>query len=133
MEERKSPEVLVVEDQFATRMVAADAISDMGLCVREAGDAEEALREMNEHPDIGVLFTDLQMPGLMSGLDLAEHVHKDWPEVELIVTSGGIKVEESELPDNGTFISKPYQANRLAEIVSQKVEDRLSESDPASR
>lgn len=133
MEERKSPEVLVVEDQFATRMVAADAISDMGLCVREAGDAEEALREMNEHPDIGVLFTDVQMPGLMSGLDLAEHVHKDWPEVELIVTSGGIKVEESELPDNGTFISKPYQANRLAEIVSQKVEDRLSESDPASR
>ena len=133
MEERKSPEVLVVEDQFATRMVAADAISDMGLCVREAGDAEEALREMNEHPKIGVLFTDVQMPGLMSGLDLAEHVHKYWPEVELIVTSGGIKVEESELPDNGTFISKPYQANRLAEIVSQKVEDRLSESDPASR
>lgn len=133
MEEQRSPEVLVVEDQFATRMAAADAISDMGLCVREAGDVEEALREMHEHPEIGVLFTDVEMPGLMSGLDLAEHVHKDWPDVELIVTSGGIKVDDSELPDNGTFISKPYQASRLTEVVSQKVKDRLSDSDPVSR
>ena len=132
MVKRKTPEVLVVEDQFATRMVAADAISDMGLLVREAGDAEEALREMDENPNIGVLFTDIQMPGLMSGLDLAEHVHKNWPDVELIVTSGGVQVNDSELPDNGTFLSKPYQADRLVGIVHQKIEDHLSESEPSA-
>ena len=132
MVKRKTPEVLVVEDQFATRMVAADAISDMGLLVREAGDAEEALREMDENPNIGVLFTDIQMPGLMSGLDLAEHVHKNWPDVELIVTSGGVQVNDPELPDNGTFLSKPYQADRLVGIVHQKIEDYLSESEPSA-
>lgn len=133
MGKRKSPEVLVVEDQFSTRMVAADAISDMGLQVREAGDADEAIQAMDDHPDIGVLFTDIQMPGQMSGLDLAEQVHRDWPDVELIVTSGGQKVEDSELPDNGTFLSKPYRASRLVEIVKQKVASRANESDLLNR
>ena len=130
MGKRKSPEVLVVEDQFPTRMVAADAISDMGLRVREAGDADEALQEMGDHPEIGVLFTDIQMPGRMNGLGLAEQVHRDWPDVELIVTSGGQKVEDSDLPDNGSFLAKPYQASRLVEIVKQKVASRSRRKHP---
>ena len=133
MENQKSPDVLIVEDEFATRMAAADAISDMGLQVREAGDAEEALREMDHHPNIGVLFTDVQMPGELSGLDLAERVHHDRPDVELMFTSGGLKVADSELPDNGTFLSKPYRANRLVDIVNQKLEDRSGEADPPTR
>lgn len=133
MGKRKSPEVLIVEDQFTTRMAAADAISDMGLHVREAGDADEALQAMDNYPNIGVLFTDIQMPGQINGLDLAKQVHEDRPDVELIVTSGGIKVKDSELPDHGTFLSKPYHTSRLVEIVEQKVASRSSESDPLSR
>ena len=133
MERKKSPEVLIVEDEFATRMAAADAISDMGLQVHEASDAKEALGEMHEHPNIGVLFTDVQMPGQMSGLQLAEQVHQDRPDVELIVTSGGLTLEDSELPDNWTFLSKPYQASRLIEIVDRKVEDHSGESKRPAR
>ena len=70
------------------------------------------------------------MPGRMSGLDLAEQVHQDWPDFELIVTSGGLTLEDSDLPDNGTFLSKPYPVSRLVEIVDQKVEDRSGESGP---
>lgn len=121
MEKRKSPEVLVVEDEFATRMVAADAIADMGLIVREAGDAGEALQVLDEHPNIGVIFTDVQMPGAMSGLDLAERVHEDRPTVELIVTSGAAKLQDSQLPDAGTFLAKPYSASSLITIVEEKV------------
>lgn len=132
MAKRKSPEVLVVEDQFPTRMVAADAISAMGLCVREAGDADEAMQALADHPEIGVLFTDIQMPGLMNGLGLAERIHHDRPDVELIVTSGGHNVEDSDLPDNGTFLSKPYHTSRLVEIVGEKLAS-LSECDPPSR
>lgn len=120
----KDPEVLVVEDEFATRMVAADAISDMGLCVREASDVDEALQALDDHPDIGVLFTDIQMPGSKNGLDLVEQVHGARPAVELIVTSGGTNVQDSELPDDGTFISKPYSTSRLAKVIEQKVISR---------
>lgn len=133
MAKRRSPEVLVVEDQFSTRMVAADAISDMGLCVREAGDAAEALKEMADHPAIGVMFTDIQMPGQMDGLGLAEQVHLERPDVELIVTSGGQKVEDSDLPDSGTFLSKPYHPSRLVEIVEKKVASHSNDSDPTVR
>lgn len=102
----------------------------MGLRVREAGDADEAIQAMEDHPDIGVLFTDVQMPSQMNGLDLAEQVHADRPDVELIVTSGGIKLQDSDLPDNGTFLPKPYQKGRLVEIVKQKVASRSNEGIP---
>ena len=132
MGKRESPEVLVVEDEFSTRMVAADMISDMGLRVREAADADEALQALKDHPEIGVLFTDVEMPGAMSGLDLAEQVHEDRPNVELIVTSGGTALQDSELPDDGTFLCKPYHLNRLAEVVDQKVARRSKDSETES-
>lgn len=94
------------------------------------GDAEEALQELDGHPNIGVLFTDVQMPGQMNGLDLAKRVHNDRPDIELIVTSGGVEIADSALPDNGTFLSKPYQASRLVDIVNQKVEDRSVGANP---
>lgn len=120
MKKRSPPTVLIVEDEPMTRMAAADAITDTGLETREAGDAKEALQVLDNHSDIGILFTDIDMPGPMDGLGLAEQVHKDWPAVELIVTSGATTVKDSDLPDNGTFISKPYRATRLIEVVKQK-------------
>ena len=121
MKKRSPPTVLIVEDEPITRMAAADAITDTGLETREAGDAKEALQVLDDHSDIGILFTDIDMPGPMDGLGLAEQVHKDWPAVELIVTSGATTVKDSDLPDNGTFISKPYRATRLIEVVKQKL------------
>ena len=121
MKKRSPPTVLIVEDEPMTRMAAADAITDTGLETREAGDAKEALQVLDNHSDIGILFTDIDMPGPMDGLGLAEQVHKDWPAVELIVTSGATTVKDSDLPDNGTFISKPYRATRLIEVVKQKL------------
>ena len=121
MKKRSPPTVLIVEDEPITRMAAADAITDTGLETREAGDAKEALQVLDDHSDIGILLTDIDMPGPMDGLGLAEQVHKDWPAVELIVTSGATTVKDSDLPDNGTFISKPYRATRLIEVVKQKL------------
>ena len=121
MKKRSPPTVLIVEDEPMTRMAAADAITDAGLETREAGDAKEALQVLDNHSDIGILFTDIDMPGPMDGLGLAEQVHEDWPDVELIVTSGAATVKNSDLPDNGTFISKPYRATRLIEVVKQKL------------
>lgn len=121
MKKRSPPTVLIVEDEPMTRMAAADAITDTGLETCEAGDAKEALQVLDIHSDIGILFTDIDMPGPMDRLGLAEQVHKDWPAVELIVTSGATTVKDSGLPDNGTFISKPYRTTRLIEVVKQKL------------
>ncbi len=115
-------EVLVVEDEAITRMVAADAIAGTGVMVWEAADAGEALQLLDEHPRIGLLFTDVDMPGDMDGIELARQVSRDRPDVELIVTSGAVHVPDGALPDDGTFIAKPYRPEWLAGLVIEKLD-----------
>jgi CheY-like chemotaxis protein len=124
MEKQPAREALVVEDEPMIRMVAADAISDIGVKVYEAGDAGEALHLLGEHPNVGLMFTDIELPGDMDGLVLAEKVHTLRPDVELIVTSGTNNLSDSELPDSGTFLSKPYQTERLQNVVNDKLDSQ---------
>ena len=63
-------EVLVVEDEPLIRMVVADALTDRGIMAWEAGDAAEALVVLDEHPAIGLVFTDVSMPGERDDVDL---------------------------------------------------------------
>jgi CheY-like chemotaxis protein len=115
-------EVLVVEDEPLVRMVAADALADSGIMAWEAADAGEALSVLAEHPDIGLVFTDVNMPGEMDGLGLAEEVNRLRPDIGLIVTSGARTVGDEELPDSGTFLPKPYPTERLVSIVIRKLD-----------
>lgn len=114
-------EVLVVEDEPLVRMAAADALVDQGIMVWEAGDASEALHVLDKRPRIGVVFTDINMPGQPNGLCLAKEVSIRRPNVELIVTSGAVKLSDDELPDHGVFLPKPYSHERLVSVVQQKL------------
>ena len=116
-------EVLVVEDEPLTRMVAADALTDRGIMTWEAADAHEALHVLEQHPRIGVVFTDVDMPGDMDGLGLAHEVSCRRPDVTLIVTSGAVRLEDQQLPDHGTFLPKPYGTERLVNIISAKLDE----------
>lgn len=115
-------EVLVVEDEALIRMVAADALADCGIMAWEAGDAGEALHVLEAHPAIGLVFTDVNMPGPMNGLGLAHEINLRRPDVELIVTSGAVTIPDAELPDCGTFLRKPYPTSHLVSIVVRKLD-----------
>lgn len=115
-------EVLVVEDEPLVRMVAADAISDRGIRAWEAGDADEALQALDEHPQVGLVVTDVRMPGQIDGLELAEKLSTERPDLKLIVTSGQVYVPDEELPDHGTFLPKPYRTERLVNLVEEKLD-----------
>lgn len=67
--------VLVVEDVL---MDTADQLNDRGFVVIEASNADEALIHLANHPDIAVVFTDIDMPGTMNGLKLAATVRDRW-------------------------------------------------------
>ena len=122
MLEARPKEVLVVEDRTLIRMMAADTLVDHGFMAWEAADAYEALRALVEHPAIGLLFTDVDLPGGMDGLELARQVHADRPDVELVFTSGAEALDEKDLPNHGTFLPKPYAPQRLVNIVSAKLD-----------
>ena len=115
-------EVLVVEDEPLVRMVAADALADGGIMAWEAGDAEEALGVLERRPAIGVVFTDVNMPGEMDGLGLAHEVSVAHPDVKIIVTSGATMVPDEDLPDKGTFLPKPYPTRLRVSMVARKLD-----------
>lgn len=123
MQDKFPREVLVVEDEALTRMVAADALTDQGIMAWEAGDAGEALHVLEQHPRIGLVFTDVNMPGEMDGLSLAHEVSVRRPDVSLIVTSGAVRIADDELPDHGTFLPKPYPTDRLVRVVAKKLDE----------
>jgi CheY-like chemotaxis protein len=104
----KKPSVLVVEDEFLIRMGIVDTIQHAGFEIFEASNADEAIQLLEAHPDIAVLFTDIDMPGSMDGLKLAAAVRRRWPPVKIIVTSGHVKMRQEDLPFDGLFFSKPY-------------------------
>ena len=63
-------------------------LEDAGFSTLEAENADKAIKILETHPDICLVFTDVQMPGTMDGVKLAAAVRKRWPPVRLIVTSG---------------------------------------------
>lgn len=115
------PAVLIVEDEPLIRITAADLIADAGWATLEAADAEEALELLREHPQVQVLFTDVNMPGSIDGLKLAECVHREHPHIELVVTSGKRRISDDELPDDGTFLPKPYAQSELVRTLRDKL------------
>src|ERR1700744_6286997 len=82
--------VLIVEDDLLIRMVATVVFEDAGFAIYEAASAAAAIRMMESHQDIRVVFTDITMPGSMDGLKLAHYVRERWPPVHIIVTSGKV-------------------------------------------
>ena len=113
-------EVLIVEDEPMVRMVAADAIAGAGMTIQEAGDATEALQLLKENSGIGLLFTDINLPGEMCGLALSHAVHCQRGDMEFILTSGAQSVSRAELRNYGTFLPNPYSTELLIEIVHKK-------------
>jgi CheY-like chemotaxis protein len=100
------PLVLIVEDDVLARMGASDMFLDAGYRVLEAEHADEALRFFETGEDIAVLFTDVSMPGSMSGSDLARQVAERWPMVGIIIVSG--RPRPDKLPLRIRFHDKPY-------------------------
>jgi CheY-like chemotaxis protein len=111
------PLVLIVEDETLVRLVAASMLQDAGFDTLEVDSADHALRVLERRTDVRVLFSDVQLPGSMDGLHLAAAVHDRWPSIKLLLTSGGVGVRDDEIPDNGRFLSKPYNASQVVGAV----------------
>ena len=103
--------VMVVDDDVFERMGASYMFSDAGYRVLEAGNADEALGFFESNADVRLLFTDVSMPGSMSGSDLAHQVAKRWPGVGIIMTSGRPRPEP--LPLGTQFHAKPYEPTNV--------------------
>ncbi|MGO4670736.1 response regulator [Bosea sp. 2RAB26] len=109
--------VLVVDDDAIIRLDVVLMIEDAGFNVIEAENADEAIELLETRPGIQIIFTDIEMPGLMNGLNLAFAVRDRWPPVAIIIGSGRVRPQPDEMPDNVTFLRKPYSQASLVEAV----------------
>ncbi len=95
-------------------MVASETLLDAGFEVIEAEHADAALAKLHcDAPRISVLFTDIRMPGSMDGAQLAHRVHRAWPFIRLLVTSGNVRPVSPGLPKPARFLAKPYDSHDI--------------------
>jgi CheY-like chemotaxis protein len=114
------PTVLIVEDEPLVRILTADALSEAGFDVLEAWNADEALALLDARAgDVQVLCTDVQMPGSMDGLALAETVHRNWPHILLLLASGHSRPGPDGPPGRWRVLPKPYATAALVRHVNE--------------
>lgn len=108
--------VLVVEDEALIAFAIADELEEQGFVVFSASDADEAIKSIEDHPEIAVVFTDIDMPGSMDGIKLAAFVRDRWPPIKIIVTSGRVNpagLLAADIP----FFAKPYDHARVVDAI----------------
>lgn len=110
--------VLVVEDEPIIRLDLIDTLERAGFGTLEAGSAAEAIALLERHPEIRVVFTDVQMPGTMDGIALAKCVRERWPPTIIVVSSGKVVFQPGDLPDDIPTLAKPYDQSCLEQVIA---------------
>lgn len=114
--------LLVVEDEALIRLGLASDLEDAGYEVLEAANATEAIAVLEADNSIRLVVTDVDMPGGMDGVRLAQYVRHRWPAIQLIVVSGKFDVDLRELPLGSKFISKPHAPGEMLSLVQSLVQ-----------
>jgi len=108
--------ILVVEDECLVRLDAAEILRTAGFEVVEAADAGQALDVLAHRSDIDLLFTDINMPGELDGIELARRIRRSRPAIHVLLTSGHVRPDRADLPD-GAFLPKPYSPESMTRTV----------------
>jgi CheY-like chemotaxis protein len=116
---RGDESILVVEDEPGVRLVAVEALRELGYQVLEAEDGASALRLLEEGGPANLLFTDVVMPG-MTGRELADQAAHRWPEMKILYTTGFTRnaiVHGGQLDPGVDLLPKPYTLQELSRKV----------------
>lgn len=122
---RGTEKILIVDDEAGLREIAEATLSELGYRTAMAENGDVALRILRSIPDIDLLFTDLEMPGSINGLQLAETIQKERPDLKVLLTSGfsgQIMDKESAGRWVGSLLSKPYTNAKLAQAIRSKLD-----------
>ena len=108
--------VLVVEDNPDVRKLAVRQLTELGYCVLEAETGPLALAVLGRRPEIDLLFTDMVMPGGLSGNELAALAVKLKPNLRVLYTTGFAEAAtgSGSFEVRGKLITKPYRKSDFA-------------------
>ena len=102
---------LIVEDNREERSLLAALLEETEFEIVECDSAEAALAVMHIKEDrVAMLFTDIQLAGMMDGVELAQIFRSHCPNASLIVSSGRSDDRLSDLPPDAVYLEKPWRA-----------------------
>jgi signal transduction histidine kinase len=109
--------ILVVEDNADVRRIVCRLLRDFGCTVIEAGSGQAALDILHSDSKIDLVFSDVVMPGGMSGSELVHAARRLRPGIRTLLTTGFAEASlrnQPQFADAGEIISKPYRRQDLA-------------------
>lgn len=113
--------VLVVEDDSTVLDITSFVLESAGYDVLTAMNAIEALNTLASHPEVGLVLTDVNMPGEMDGIELVRELRRQGSTVRCVVVSGDAKNASDRLGNLAPFLAKPYDRRSLLRAVSDAI------------
>jgi CheY-like chemotaxis protein len=115
--------ILVVEDEDDVRELVATSLRHRGFSVLSVPNAEVALQILMEQVRFDLLFTDIVMPGVIDGFELADRAKRLQPDLKVLYATGFAHVSRRSIDTlHGKLIQKPYRPDELASEVHRALE-----------
>lgn len=130
----ESHTILLVEDDGDVRALTRHILEEASLRVIEAPDGPTALKRWQEHRDeIDLLITDMVMPGGLSGVDLADRIRAERPELPVVFSSGysvTLFSDDRQFHKDLNYLPKPFLAYELISIISTALAGKTEQASP---
>ena len=112
--------ILLVEDEILISDLIVQVLGECGFTVHAVAYAKEALRYLDDGPQVDVLFTDIDLPGGMDGSVLAEQARERRPELPIVYCSGRYSPSAvMPLVPRSIFLRKPYDPGDLCTLLGR--------------
>ena len=109
--------ILLVEDDHEVAALTRELLTSLGFSVSHVARADAALRIVMQSHDIDIVVTDLMMPGLVNGVQLARAIRKRQPALPILLTTGSASTPAGMENDEFPLLLKPYSADSLARAL----------------
>jgi DNA-binding NtrC family response regulator len=111
--------VLIVEDELQLLTLLSEALEEEGYEVHGAANALVAFEMLHKHPEIGLVVTDIGLPGTGDGRDLAGYVKATRPDLPILfVTGQGGATTDA---DGSAILQKPFALDHFVEVVRSRL------------
>jgi PAS domain S-box-containing protein len=124
--------ILVLADDDDVRTFSVEVLREMGYRVLEAHDGPSALRLLERQPRVDLLFSDVVLPGGLTGKQVSEQARALRPDLKILFTTGYARnaiIHHGRLDRGVHLITKPFTLNELAAKVRDVLDAGSSESD----
>jgi len=109
--------ILIVDDEKDLLDLACQYLQELGYKIYAADTPLKAIELLEQHDDIDMLFSDIVMPGGISGYDLAQKAHELNPDIKILLTSGYASMHQKQFDSKSSVLNKPYRKDTLAHRI----------------